>query len=456
MLGTRTTAARVDADKLQGGINVRLASEGEKFLALDGKTYALRPDTLMIADDARAVAIGGVMGGEDSGVSETTRNVLLESAYFLPSSIRRTARTLSLPSDASYRFERGVNPAMVLRASERAAQLIAEIADGTPAAETVVAGDAPATPSDVTLRYERSHRLLGVTISRDEIDETLQRFGLTRGEQTADAARWKIPAHRPDLKREVDLIEEIVRQYGINKIAGRNRSVFTAISDADRSFDFEARLRQRLSARGFSEARTSALIPRQTDQFAESAVELRNPLSEDHVALRPSLLPGLLSVLGRNVRAGSQSIRLFELGRTFAPPNAAEERHLALLCSGEVRGAVHWRAGDRRRLDFFDLKGAADAVGAETLTLRRIERAGLAFAAEILSDGSPVGIAGQVATAQASKLGATAPVFVLEMRLPAADRSARGSTKFRELDKFPSVTRDIAMIVPEGGRAQRD
>jgi phenylalanyl-tRNA synthetase beta chain len=214
-----------DADKLQGGINVRLAAEGEKFLALDGRTYPLRPDTLMIADSARAVAIGGVMGGEDTGVTETTRNVLLESAWFLPSSIRRTARTLNLPSDASYRFERGVDPAMTLRASARAAQLIREIAGGTPAAETMVAGEAPAAPSDVTLRYQRADRLLGVAIPPDEIDRQLTSFGLVATAKNTEAATWRIPSHRRDLKREVDLIEEVVRQFGINNIAGRRRSV---------------------------------------------------------------------------------------------------------------------------------------------------------------------------------------------------------------------------------------
>ncbi len=151
-----------DADKLQGAIHVRLAEDGEKFLALDGRTYALTSDNLMIADEARAVAIGGVMGGEDTGVTETTRSVLLESAYFLPSSIRRTARNLNLPSDASYRFERGVDPGMTLRASARAAQLIAELAGGQPAAETAVAGELPAAPANVTLRFARCEQLLGV------------------------------------------------------------------------------------------------------------------------------------------------------------------------------------------------------------------------------------------------------------------------------------------------------
>jgi phenylalanyl-tRNA synthetase beta chain len=150
-----------DADKLQGGINVRLAQPNEKFLALDGRTYELGPQHMLIADAERGVAIGGVMGGEDTGVTAPTRNLLLESAWFLPASVRRTARELNLPSDASYRFERGVDPGMVLRASERATQLIREIAGGTPADETIVAGTLPAPPAGFSFRYARCNELLG-------------------------------------------------------------------------------------------------------------------------------------------------------------------------------------------------------------------------------------------------------------------------------------------------------
>ena len=154
-----------DADKLEGGINVRLAQPNEKFLALDGRTYQLDEKKMLIADAARGIAIGGVMGGEDTGVTGTTRNVLLESAYFLPANVRRTARELNLPSDASYRFERGVDPAMVLRASERAAQLIREIAGGKPADETIIAGTLPAAPAGFSLRYARCNELIGVAVA---------------------------------------------------------------------------------------------------------------------------------------------------------------------------------------------------------------------------------------------------------------------------------------------------
>src|SRR5437016_12584675 len=145
----------VDADELEGGINVRLARDGEKFLAVDGKTYSLKPDNLVVADQERAVGIAGVMGGEETGVTESTKNILLEAAYFLPASVRRTARNLNLPSDASYRFERGIDPGLVLRASQRATELIREIAGGTPTKEIGTAGKVPANPADFSLSYEK-------------------------------------------------------------------------------------------------------------------------------------------------------------------------------------------------------------------------------------------------------------------------------------------------------------
>src|SRR4029079_11455295 len=164
----------------KSGIDVRMAHPDEKFLALDGKTYQLTPHTLMIADDERAIGIGGVMGGEETGVTDGTRNILLEAAYFRPAGIRRTARVLNLPSDASYRFERGVDPGMILRASQRAAELMKQVAGGEPAPKVWIAGNPPADPSNVSLRYARCNRLLGVTVEREQTDDFLTRFGLTK------------------------------------------------------------------------------------------------------------------------------------------------------------------------------------------------------------------------------------------------------------------------------------
>src|SRR5437016_748846 len=178
-----------DADKLRGSINVRPARDGEKFLALDGKTYSLKPDNCVIADQERAVGIGGVMGGEETGVTDSTKNILLETAYFLPASIRRAARDLNLQSDASYRFERGVDPDMILRASQRAAELMHDIAGVSPAKEFHGAGEIPGDPADVSLSYEKCSRVIGVAIEPKTVDEILTRFGLRKTAGTSKSAR---------------------------------------------------------------------------------------------------------------------------------------------------------------------------------------------------------------------------------------------------------------------------
>src|SRR5580704_1251830 len=257
-----------DADRLKGDINVRLARDGEKFLALDGKTYSLKPDNCVVADQERVVGIGGVMGGEETGVTESSKNVLLEAAYFLPASIRRTARELNLPSDASYRFERGVDPEMVLRASQRATELIQEIAGGTPAKEINIAGKPPANPVDVSLRYENCDRVIGIAIKPKTVDEVLTRFGLKKI-SAAEITKWKIPSYRRDLQRDVDLIEEVVRAYGAERIPGTDRSRFTPSSAADRAHDLESQMRERLVAAGLNEVRTSKLLPRERFAFGE-------------------------------------------------------------------------------------------------------------------------------------------------------------------------------------------
>jgi len=439
-----------DADKLKGEINVRLARDGEKFLALDGKTYSLTPENLVIADQERAVGVGGVMGGEETGVTESTRNVLLEAAYFLPASVRRTARNLNLPSDASYRFERGVDPEMILRASQRATELIREIADGHPAKEILAAGKIPASPADISLRYEKCDRVLGVEIEAKTVDRILGQFGLSKSKSTSkkEESTWKIPSYRRDLQRDVDLIEEIVRAHGVDRIDGTDRSRFTPTSAADRAHDLESALRERLAARGLFEVRTSKLIARNAPAFGGKAIALKNPLSEDHVALRPSLLSGLLGVLERNLRAGAQSVRLFEMGRAFLSPDGKEERRLALLLCGRLGSRPDWRSSGRA-LDFFDLKGVLESLGTQSLTFRRAEHVDLALAANVMVEGKVIGLAGQLSSTRAAELDAKSAVFVAEVSLDAIFSDKDGDRSFRELEKFPNVTRDIAMIVPE-------
>jgi phenylalanyl-tRNA synthetase beta chain len=433
-----------DADKLRGDINVRLARDGEKFLALDGKTYSLKPDNLVVADQERAVGIGGVMGGEETGVTDSTKNILLEAAYFLPASIRRTARNLNLPSDASYRFERGVDPEMILRASQRASELIQEIAGGTPAKEINLAGKLPPNPADVSLSYDKCDRVVGISIKPKAIDEILTGFGLKKT-SAAKTTKWKIPSYRRDLQRDVDLIEEVVRAYGAKKIPGTDRSRYTPSSAADRAHDLESAWRSRLAAVGLNEVRTSKLLPRELVAFSEGAIELRNPLSEDHVALRPSILAGLLAVLDRNIRAGAARVAIFEIGRTFIPPSGKEERHLGVLLWGNVAGAGNWRSVSNRGVDLFDLKGALECV-VPNLSFRPGKFPDLALPVDVFSGDRMVGFGGQLSSAKATASG---PLFVAELHADLLLVPDELRKKFREIEKFPAVTRDIAMIVPE-------
>ena len=431
-----------DADKLSGEINVRLAHEAEEFLALDGKTYELTPENLVIADGERAVGIAGVMGGEESGVTDSTKNVLLESAYFLPASIRRTARDLNLPSDASYRFERGVDPQMILAASRRATELICKVAGAKSGATIAVAGELPPDPPDVSLRYERLDQLVGIHIQPTTADAILTRFGLAKSDSVS-RPHWKIPSYRRDLQREVDLIEEIIRAHGIEKIPSADRSRFTPLSEADRNFDFETKLRRDLIAIGSTEARTSSLIARSELAKATGAIELRNPLSEDHVALRTSLIAGLLGAVARNIRAGTERIALFEIGNTFAPPAGEHQRKLAIALCGQAASVKDWRSAKKRQLDFFDLKGALNVLG--TFEFRRSEQPGFVLIAEIFYETDRIGYGGQLSAT--TSIGANAPVLVAEIDLTRIAQVKEHAQPFKEIDRYPEVTRDIAMFV---------
>jgi phenylalanyl-tRNA synthetase beta chain len=352
---------------------------------------------------------------------------------------------LNLQSDAGYRFERGVDPEMVLRASHRAAELMRDVAGGTPAKEIQVGGELPSNPAEVSLNYHKCNRLIGVAIAPKAADEILARFGLRKIGGTTETATWQIPSYRRDLRRDVDLIEEVLRGYGIDKIPGRTRGGFMVTRSADRSHDLETIfLRHRLTAAGLSEVRTSKLISRSAAALSE-AVELRNPLSKDHVALRPSLISGLLEVLEGNVRSGAESVSIFEIGRAFIAPSGKEERHIAILLWGSVASAPNWRSQTRRTLDLFDLKGALECIVPD-LSFRPGKSSDLALALEVWSGTQLLGSGGQFPEGNSSVAG---PVLVAELNADLLLARAGSAKTFRELDRYPAITRDIAMIVPE-------
>jgi phenylalanyl-tRNA synthetase beta chain len=451
-----------DADKLEGDIRVRMAAEGEEFVALDGKTYKLNPQHLVIADEKRPIALGGVMGGLATGVTESTRAILLESAYFEPANIRRTSRSLGLASDSSYRFERGVDLAGVMHSCYLAAALIEKLAGGTLgelgvgfAQDSTLGVDpgpmfdeqeGPVFTHTVPLRAKRCAALLGAPVTEERIAAILTGFGLRKAENA-----WEIPSFRHDLTREVDLIEEVARVVGIDSIPGRMQARFAPVSAADRQYDAQMALRRTLVGRGFAEARTLMLVGDKAPGISSTGVEpenfrrLKNPMNDDQVVLRPCLLSGLLKALTSNLRAGAKTVRLFEIGRVFSANTLEESTHLGILLSGPVAERT-WRSGAGSDADLFDLKGVVASL-LDGIEFTPTTNPSHALALEIKIAGRGVGTAGQLWPKDARALDAEAPVLFAEIDLGLLP-AAGDTKKHRELPRFPSVTRDIALIAP--------
>ena len=417
-----------DLAKLEHGIVVRNAHEGEMLQALDGSELKLRTHDLIVSDAGKAVALAGVMGGVETGVTSATTDLLLECAWFEPSRVRKSSRELGLSTDSSYRFERRVDPAGVLPASARAVELILQTAGGAAETEVLVAGRAPQTAATIPLSYDRCRALLGLEIGDGEIEAILLRLGLTR-----QAGQWLVPGFRPDLTREVDLIEEVIRMAGIERVPSRLRGFPAAASTADLLHDNGERLRERLRAQGFSEARTSHFVSpdalRRAGVSADEAVTVRNPLGADQAMLRPALLAGLLEALARNLRHGVDAVRLFEVGPVFAAAGREEGTALALLETGSDHG-------------LFGLKGVLQAaLGA----VEFIPEDGLALRVTGLG---LVGLLRRLPRVMAEEYGAKAPVYYAEMAVDGWLGAMPGAVRVRALSKFPAVMRDLSLILP--------
>jgi phenylalanyl-tRNA synthetase beta chain len=334
-----------------------------------------------------------------------------------------------------------------LRASQRVTELICKIAGGKAADALNVAGELPPNPADVSMRYEQVDALLGTHVEPATAHAILTRFGLERKHASTS---WKIPSYRRDLQREVDLIEEIARAYGIDSIPSANRSRFTPTTEADREYDFETELRRSLVALGLSEARTPALISRGELAKSQGAIALRNPLSEDHVSLRTSLIPGLLETIARNVRAGAERIALFEIGNVFAA-SGEQKRRFAVIMSGKVGSVKHWRGEKDRHYDFVDLKGALESLEtdvARALTFRRTQKPGFIMAAEVFRENERLGICGQLSRAETEKMGAKASVLAAEIELAQFANWGRNTATCSEIERYPAIRRDVALFVP--------
>ncbi len=346
-----------DRARLSGGLVARKARDGEQVQTLNGKTYALDESMTVIADDAMVHDIGGIMGGMHSGCSETTTDVLIECAFFDPESIAKTGQKLMLTSDARTRFERGVDPAFLEDGLAIATHLVLELCGGT-ASEITRAGTAPVAAKVITFDPARTLALGGIDIAADRQRAILQSLGF------AVTGDWQVsvPSWRRDVDGPADLVEEVIRVFGIDNVPSTPlpRALGVAKPTATPAQKQERRLRRALAARGADEAITwSFLPPTQAEVFGGAAWTLANPISTDMAAMRPSLLPGLLSAARRNIDRGQGSVRLFELGQRYL--SDGEHSSAALLLAGEAR-ARGWQTGSATPFDAYDAKAEALAA----------------------------------------------------------------------------------------------
>jgi len=446
-----------DAAKLSGDIVVRHANEGEVFLALDESEHTLTADDLLISDaSGAALALAGVMGGLHSGVTETTTDILLESAYFTPQGIRRTSRRTALSSDSSYRFERGVDPQGILTASALATKLILELAGGSAEASIQVAGEAPVLTQPVVLDAQKLDQLMGGSIALPAAEEILTRLGLSK---LADGA-WDVPSFRADLQRHIDLVEEIARVHGLANVPSRFLGAFVPASPVDAAYDADIVLRRRLAALGLHECQTIKLIS--DAQVADvlplrplqdgDVIRVKLPLSEDHAVMRPSIVPGLIASAARNVRQQAKSLRFFEMGRVFRNAGGGkakdqESETLAILLSGSNL-PTGWTQADRHA-DLYDLNGVLSALlGERKITFAPKERAGFVLASEIKVDDQNIGVFARLMPTRERELDFTSAVYVAELDLGKIRKLLNGISHVEDLPQFPGSSRDAAMELP--------
>lgn len=473
MLETGQPLHAFDFEQLRGRrIIVRPAAPGEKMTTLDGEERELTPEMLVIADAERAVAIGGIKGGEDSGISETTVDVLLEAAWFAPAHIRQTSKRLGLSTEASYRFERGTDPEIVAYASDRASALIAEIAGGTVLDELIDIYPGRQMVAElfppIVFRTTRYEALTGLSLDVTEAARILTALGcrVTEGELpgtlTVVSPSWRI-----DVRIEEDLIEEVARVAGYDLLQTSLPGSAGAGAYLEGEGDRRA-VRRLLTTAGFHEAVSFSFVNAELDALfsaapAESRLVLQDPIDVTQSHMRTTLLGGLLRALEHNFNHGTRNVRLFEIGKCFlaeAAGAAAREgrpreiERLALVATGARREFDWQEAG--ARLDFYDLKGVVEAIGDQ------LGLAGLRFepvadvawlhpgrAARLLTgDGLALGAFGQLHPRLAASYKIRQPILLAEFDFQALLEATRVESRYRQLPKFPTVVRDLALVVP--------
>ncbi len=446
-----------DLQQLQGSIVVRYAEAGETLKLLDGQTLTLRPDTLLIADQQKALALAGIMGGEDSGVSTQTRDIFLECAFFNPLSIAGKARSYGLHTDSSHRFERGVDYELQQQAVERATALLLEIVGGEPGpiSEALAAEQLPQTRT-VTLRAARLKQLLGADIPAGRVEDILQRLGLSLKDKTDAAWTFEVPSYRFDISIEPDLVEEVGRINGYDNLPKTQTQGGLALRAHEESVRPVSLLADRLVSRGYQEAITYSFVDegvqRQIDPAAD-LIRLANPISSDMGVMRTSLWPGLLGALRYNQNRQQNRVRLFETGLRFvrnAQGEIEQTRMLAGVASGSVQ-SEGW-ANTRRALDFYDVKADLEALllpidAAVSFVKGSHPALHPGQCAAIEKSGQCIGYLGAIHPKLQKSLDLDGPVYMFELCLNLA---VHGQVPhFTEVSKYPEVRRDLAAVISE-------
>jgi phenylalanyl-tRNA synthetase beta chain len=453
MLDHGRPAHAYDIAKLKGGLTARAAKPGERVLALNEKEYTLAPFMTVIADDAQVHDIGGIMGGEDSGVSDATKDVMLEVAYFTPERIARTGQALGLISDARSRFERGVDPAFLDEGLAILTGLILDICGGEPSA-AIRAGEPPVDRRTIVFDFGRTKALGGIDVPDQRQREILESLGFEiSGNQVT------VPTWRRDVEGQADLVEEVARIIGYDQVPSTplDRAPGVAKPTATRSQLVERRVRRTAAARGLDEAVTWSFISEsEAEVFGGSDWKLANPISEEMKVMRPSMLPGLIAAARRNLDRGAASVRLFEIGRRYL--GDAEHPTLGLLLAGE-RQPRGWRSGKAQPFDAFDAKGEVlallDAAGAPVANLQVFPDAGPTWhpgrSARLgLGPKTIVAAFGELHPSLGKSLEAPNGAVAAEIYLDAIP-AARSIGHARQAFAPPAlqpVTRDFAFIVP--------
>lgn len=444
-----------DAEHIQGGLVVRQAREGESLTLLDGQTIQLREQSLVIADESQPLALAGIMGGESSAVSQATRTIVLEAAFFQPLALAGEARRYGLHTDSSHRFERGVDFELPRLAIERATALLLALVGGEagPAVEVVDSTQLPMRVG-ISLRPQRIQQVLGFTLSQSDVMAYLSRLGC---QVTENASGWLVtpPSHRFDLTLEVDLIEELARIYGYNRLpVTAPKAPIRLLPQAEHQTSLR-RLKRALVDMGYQEAITFSFIESGLQQQFSPGVKpwtLANPLSAELAVMRTSLWPGLAMAVLHNQSRQQSRVRLFEAGLRFTPTEQGLEQvpMLAGIVSGDAF-AASWN-NPKNSLDFFDIKGNIESLlqlcgvtAAFSVTSHPVLHPGQSAAISV--DGKEIGLVGALHPTVIESLGLSGPVYVFELEQSALLMGCLPA--FSPLSRFPAVSRDLALLVPD-------